>query len=183
MTLRISNVFLILLALLLGACASVPLKTAWKLRKVTPETLLSTEPADVRAAVELDRRFDLDVSRTALNMTLLAREGPDEEVAVPLRSLATGDRVHPELPEAPPGRYWTVLGLTAEGRDRMVEVQAIARDHRDEYSGMNIQMKARFGEEISPELLSAYPVQFWVRLTPEMGYVKLFDGRLDVAEP
>jgi hypothetical protein len=182
MTLRVSNAFMILLALFLGACASVPLKTAWKLRKLTPETLLEIEPADVRAAVELDRRIDLDVSRTSLSVTFVAKEGTDKQLAIPLRSLATGDRVAPELPEAPPGRYWTILELTTEGRDRMVEVQEIARDHLDEYSGMTFQIEAGFGDEVSPEVVSAYPVQFWVLLTPEMGYVKLFDARLETGE-
>lgn len=177
-----SKAFVVLSVLLLGACATVPLKTAWKMRKVTPETLLEAEPGEVRAAVQLDRRSELDVSNTTVDMVFQGKEGPDKEFAIPLRSLTKGESVHVELPDAPPGRYWMLLGFTPEGRDRMVEVQRIAREELDRYSGMSFGIAARFGEEDSPPGLPADPVQFWIRLTPELGFLKVFDGRIDPGE-
>lgn len=162
-------------------CATLPIRTALELRKVTPEMLLAAAPKDVRAAVEIDRRAGVDTEASNLVVTLIPRaeKAPVERHSIPVRRVASEVSVHPDLPRADSGRYWTVLGVSAEGREALEEIQRRLGGRLDEYRGVRILVQASFGD-LPEDLEVAFPLEVWVRLLPEQGFLKLYGGTFDL---
>jgi hypothetical protein len=63
----------------LGACASMPLGTMWKLRDFGPEQLARVDPAQVRLATRIEPgAIQLDPEQVALRITLTRHDGGAE---------------------------------------------------------------------------------------------------------
>ncbi|MFU8832242.1 MAG: hypothetical protein ACNA7J_08815, partial [Wenzhouxiangella sp.] len=63
----------VMAALLLGACGSIPMGTMWKMYRMGPEGLLNADPVEVRAAVLSATWFlddkNFDAGRLEIEMT------------------------------------------------------------------------------------------------------------------
>lgn len=159
----------------------MPLRTMLKLRRFGAADVLSADPGFIRAAVELDRRARLDPAGTTLEVTLERRGSASEKLNIPLRVLATGTEVHVGLPVPRSGRYWTLLALTEEGTRLLRAAQERASQNLASYTGAHIEVKAAFGDPPA-DLLTRFPIQLWARLTPELGFLRLFEGNLDFSK-
>lgn len=134
----IRAVSIIALAGLLGACASVPLGTMWKLRHFGPEELARVDPAQVRIATRIEPgNLQLDPAQVALRITLQGHDGGSEVHAFGVEevhgfssALTGGDLLG-----------WQAFRLDDEGRALFERFQPVLRTAKDTYASMNVTIE------------------------------------------
>lgn len=115
---------IMLLALLLAACGSIPLGTMWKMYRMGPEALFETDPTHVRVAAMsegwvLDRkRFDWGVLAVKVDLAGAGRHDwsfmLEDVSSVELKKLKT----------APEGRRWRVYRICESDLESFQQMQA-----------------------------------------------------------
>ena len=127
---RTIHVFTFAAAMLaLSACAGVPLSTAWHFRNFGPKDFLYTNPATVRAAIQLDDGVSLGSTPPVLNVTLKFKNEPQQKFEMPLEVLKEGPWVGAGRGRAEKGRHWYLLALSDKGVVQYRDLQkAMARN-------------------------------------------------------
>lgn len=134
------------LALLLGACGSIPLGTMWKMYRMGPEGLLASNPGEVRAAVLSESWFldgeSFDSGRLEIEMTRA-----DDSVESFSFGLAELSGLGPlQLEPAGPGQRWRVYAIE---KHQLADFQAMQRQlfgwlESDEFEGGGMSVAVWF---------------------------------------
>ena len=117
--------------LALSACAGVPFSTLWHFRNFGPKDFLRTDPAAVRAALQLDDGVSLGNTPPALNVTLKFKNEPQQKFEMPLEVLKEGPWVGAGTEGAEKGKHWYLLALSDKGVVRYRDLQAAIAGHLD----------------------------------------------------
>lgn len=80
---RAVAVGLLLVALGMAGCASIPLSTALRLSSISPATLAQVDPSQVRVRIALPQGVELDVASARLNLEVIT-DGRSPREALPL---------------------------------------------------------------------------------------------------
>lgn len=165
---------LLLCAVLLAACSSVPVSTMWKFASFDRGKLLAIDSDQLRAATLIDRRATM--KNVTIKITLTPKDGAPVPYDITLGAPAAGDQ---GLPAAPPQRRWEVFALSLEGRQAFVRMrEAVSRMPAG--SSMQIAVSAREGD-VPPELLRAFPLRIDMKFDDKDGWFTLLaDGKLDL---
>lgn len=131
------------LLLLLGACASIPLSTMWRMRNFGAAELAAIDPAALRVATRMEpAQLRLDPAKAQLVLALTPRAGgPDEVHAMQLReaSVANGDLVPGDPAD------WQVFRLAEHSAAMLREaVPRFTRDMDADYTGATFSVKFGF---------------------------------------
>jgi hypothetical protein len=171
---------LVATALLLQACAHVPLGTMWAMRNFSPKDFAAIEPAGLRAAVSVPDAFRLQPEGHLLRLDLKVDGGREVHADVPLVVELTL-RESPDL-DAIDGAHWHVLKVTPEGVPELQRFQAFVTGIPEGSHGsfeLNVSpkmdpddaMKARFAKGGKVGKLSVA-----LKLDPARGWLTLVDG-------
>lgn len=115
----------LLAAVVLAGCSSVPLGTLWKLSRMGPEALFEAEPVEIRAAARSERWF-LDRPGFDTGVLEVALESPsvgDRDWSFVLDEVS--DREAWRLEPAPDGQRWRVYRIAL---DDLEAFQGMQRD-------------------------------------------------------
>jgi len=87
-------VLLVVSALLLAGCASMPLTTALRLSLMNERTLFELDPQQIRVRVAVEDGFEIDAVNTQLTLTIINQAGTNDTHSYHLRLLqkSTGSR-------------------------------------------------------------------------------------------
>lgn len=163
-------------AILLGACSSVPLSTMWKFARFDRDAFLAIDPAQLRAAALTDARATMkDVT---IRVTLAPKEGAAREGVIVLTEPVTRDAW---LPSAPAGRRWNVFALTPDAQ-REFRALREAAVQMPAGSSMTLGVSASEGA-VPPELMTRFPLRLDLQLNTAEGWFTLLkDGELDLTK-
>ena len=165
---------------LLAGCAGVPLKTMWKLRSFGVDDFAAVDPADVRAAIQLEDDLVVKPGATALKVALHGTDGSAREFSVPLHTVRQGRNVGDSLPPAKSGRHWYLFDLTEEGVEDFKALQRELQAPREQGS-ISIEVASAF--ENPPDAdRGKLPMEIRLQLDAEDGFFVLFDGKVDLAK-
>ncbi|WP_140909519.1 hypothetical protein [Cognatiluteimonas lumbrici] len=164
---------LILLALLLAGCASIPLSTALRFANWDARDLARVDPAQVRVRVSVDEGIGIDVDGTRLGMSLIDDAGVVHAAELPLTLLASRSGTRPggwfrsDIPVDT-----VVLALTPDGADKLVGMRQLVLSGQPREFSLKVWAKLA---EVPPETRA---VRFWadVRLGEDEPYVTVIDG-------
>jgi hypothetical protein len=186
------------LALMLGACASIPLRTMWEMSRMGPEAILAADPAEIRAAVMSDRLFHEIVLHDEARLIVSLRK--DDEILndFEFRMIEQTEAELHRLRSPAGGQTWRVfvmaseeyeqfaimqheLGVFLEGdepRQLTLSVNPLPRLESDEASAQPAQ---EADGEVDPERRTAMerwadegvPVSIDFQLSAERGYFTL----------
>ncbi len=113
---------LVATALLLQACAHVPLGTMWAMRNFSPRDFVGLDPTGLRAAVNLPDDWQLQPDGHVLEMDLAIEGGQELKSRVPL-TVEVSLRESADL-DAVRDAHWHVLKVTPEGMAEFARFQA-----------------------------------------------------------
>lgn len=165
----------------LGACASVPLGTMWKLRDFGPEELARLDPAQLRIATRIEPgAIQLDPGQMALRITLVRHDGGSEVHAFGV------DEVH-SFTSALTGSDllgWQAFRLDAEGLALFRRFQPALRTAQDVYAGMNVAIEVGLLDPASIADLEAIKLTSRLQLAADEDAFTLVDrARVRIDRP
>ncbi len=168
------------LAMLLTACASIPLSTMLRMSRLDEAALLSLDPAEVRVQVAITEGFEIAVDEATLELELIGAGGEvrTTRLALDLLLQASGTRGGGLLrPPVPVTVYDLTLAQHAVQELRGTQHWARAAD----LTGLALRVQAR----VSGAPRGADHVRLWtgVRLRPAEEYMTLFEGARFELEP
>lgn len=156
-------------ALLATGCLSVPLSTAWKLRRLGPDEFFALDPRVLRGAVRTDARARFDAVVISIDLALQG-QAPVKH-ALELRHLQDDDA---RLEPAPRDRRWYVFALGTQGEAVFHDLRRrLAGVKRDGSNQVTIGIGAR-SAEVPPDLARALPMRLDLLLDPREGYLTIF---------
>ncbi len=133
-------------ALLLQACAHVPLGTMWRMRDFGPNTLLQADPVALRAAVQVPDALGLQPTGHTLVIHIDVDGGqpPPLDVAAMLEVELSLRESGPL--ESRPGSHWHVLKLDASGAAEFAKFRDFM-EHKPEgkKGSFELAVKPNFG--------------------------------------
>lgn len=161
----------------LAGCASVPLKTLWRLRSFGPEQLFALDPTELRAAARVDARARM--TNVTITLDVEPADGsPRRSYRIPLEQPAAD----PRLERPPADRRWYAFALSPHG---IAEYQRIKREYALVARGSRGTLKIAASDDgtVPPELKRAFPLRLDVLLDPAEGYFTLVsETRLDLSQ-
>jgi hypothetical protein len=134
---------LLLVAALLGGCASVPLGTMWKMRNASPRDFVGLEPAGLRAAVSVPDAWRLQPAGHVLELDMKLEGSAGMQARVPLEAELTLRESDDFEPIA--GAHWHLLKVAPAGVDEMKRFQAFV-------AAIPQGSKGSFALSVTPEL-------------------------------
>lgn len=170
---RLLATLLVVIALALSGCASVPLTTALKLSAMKPRALAQVDPSEVRVKVSVPSGFQLNVDASRLSLSLKAPNGRSQrhEMALSLIQVERGSRSAGLFSGDTAVSTYT-LGLSPSGVSKLRSAQqfVLTEDANAFEFGVNAPL-AR-----TPA--GAREITFWadVRLSSQEPYMPLIDG-------
>ena len=164
---------LVVSALLLAGCASMPLTTALRLSLMNERTLFELDPQQIRVRVAVEDGFEIDAANTQLTLTINNQAGTNDTHSYHLRLLqkSTGSRpggiFHSDYAVA---TY--ELELTPES---VVDLRALQKTVA---STKNLNANLNVNAELLTIPNEAKSVRFWIdlKLRQAESYMVLFDG-------
>lgn len=123
---------LLVAAVSVVGCASVPLSTMWRLRSFGPEQLANIDPGTLRVAVLLEPeglRLDVDKTRLALRLVPHVGEEQRHEWQLQVASAALPGLV----PHA--GSGWQLLRLTPEATRSVESLKPLLEQGEETFAG------------------------------------------------
>lgn len=171
---------LVATALLLQACAHVPLGTMWAMRHFSPRDLTAIEPTGLRAAVNLPDAWRLQPGGHLLEADLAIDGGAELKARVPME-VEVSLREAKDL-EAVADAHWHVLKIAPEGIAEFQRLQAFIVGIPEGGHGsfeLNVVPKM----DPSPETRARYEesgkfgkLSVALKLAPELEWLTLVDG-------
>lgn len=179
------RIFLLALPLLLTACAGVPLSTMARFARLSPETLLGTDPAQVAIAVNVDASIH-DWTAAAPEFQVSVHPAEPGTFAPVDKSLPM--MMIPSQPEtmglepAGKGRQWLVYGLTPDSARELGGVQRYFRDIRSRpgpHKGgtLSLGIKQDALNRNYPQLRQS-TMESWLRFSLKEGFFKVWSGKV-----
>lgn len=161
----------ILIAVLLSSCASVPLGTMLEFSSFGKEDLIEIQPQDLRAKIQVDQPVRADVKSAKLSLELTTEKGT-RAFTFPLLLLNELDIKPVEgIFSTSAGKTEYILKLSDEAIKNFVTTQQIIRA---EQSGrFNFSVKTGF--ETLPSEITEIGLSVFLKLSEEKGFVVLFD--------
>lgn len=125
---------MVLTAIFLSACTSVPLTTLYKLHKIDP---MEADPAQIKVAIRADERIGIREGGAKIEVKFEAEDGSLNIDETYLVEIIGNPELRAELfTDKNPGESVTVLGLTQSDIQRMREVQSsVAAISKDDPEG------------------------------------------------
>lgn len=173
-----------LFALLLAACAGVPMSTIARLVSSPEARLLESDPAELAFAVLLDKRMASPSSAPVLEITAAPRVAggfvPVDE-KLPMQRLNVAATAL-GLPRAGDDQQWFVYVLPESGRLRMRQLQAGFKQLRqsskaDGGKGGTLSIGVKFeGLANTPSELAKTRLETWMRTGLDEGFLKMWAG-------
>ncbi|HET6725105.1 MAG TPA: hypothetical protein VFH85_03785 [Gammaproteobacteria bacterium] len=166
---------------LLSGCAGIPISTLWHFRSFGADDLLQVNPADVRAAVQLDNGADLG-EPPDLTVELKLNGEAQRTFRARLEKLRTGAALGPGIGEEEPGKHWYLFALSADGVQSFRRLQQYLRKHigpdgdfPDGKLALSINVQ---GLDLNSELRAQGTlfIKTRLRLDRNDGFYTLFDG-------
>lgn len=183
---KFSAIYILLLTLVLSACAGVPLSTMAKMATFKGEQLIDVEPAQFYVALNVDARIQPSTTRTPkfqISIKPKDEKGFDPvEMEIPFQLVAV-DPAKMGLDPAQPGKKWLLYGFGSEGIKELKAVQdkfrAIRADkNRPKGGHLALGVSQDWVGEMYPQYKNTY-LESWLRLNPKDGFFKLWSGRVD----
>lgn len=166
---------LVVLILLLEACASVPLTTMWKLRSYSVQDLQTLNPADIRVAVKLPVKPKLEPNQTMLDVTLTPKDRKQEAVHehAQLMLLDQGRFVPANVPVARNGEIWYLMKLDPAGLKSFQDFQQrLGPDAEARYDSFEFNATIQFADQSIP-VGTQIELSVWLRLAKDDDYFAL----------
>ena len=134
---------LLIVALTLAGCVSMPLTTMYKLHKIDP---LEADPAQIKVAVATDKRIDIRADGASIELGFDAEDGSLHIDEVYVLEIVRDPIYTQELSEAKtPGKAIIVLQLSDNDARRMRQVQSQLMPFRND----DRNVKGRLGVSLS----------------------------------
>lgn len=185
---------LCLLSVMLTACASVPMGTMWKMKRLGPEGIIQTSPEGVRAAVLSEAEF-LDrasFKNGELSFTLIRPDNTEHSYNFEL--VDTTDRELRRLDPAPPDQRWRVYAVNPAQYPQYNAMQRAmnAWYQEDELKGSTLRLNVDFGladtdqdeskqpwseRGVASQEERTIPFRVDLQLDPAEGYFTLINDR------
>lgn len=168
-----------LAALLLAACAHVPLGTMWALHHFSPRDLVGLDPAGLRAAVSVPDAWRLQPAGHTLEIDMKVDGGGELSARVPLEVEVTLRDAKDLEPFA--GAHWHVLKVTAAGLPEFARAQAfIAAMPQGSHGSFALNVTPKL--DPSPEAKARFEqggdlgtLSVALKLEPTLGWLTLVD--------
>lgn len=166
---------LVVLMILLEACASIPLTTMWKLHSYGVKDLESLNPADIRVAVKLPGSLKFEPNQTMLDVTLTPKD-PKQEIIhehARLMLLNQGRFVPADVPVADAGETWYLMKLDPAGLKSFQDFQRrLGPDAEDRYDSLSFDAKIQF-DKGTFRTGAHFSLSVWLRLKRDDDYFAL----------
>ena len=171
---------LLLVAALLGGCASVPLGTLWKMRNFSPRDFIGLDPAGLRAAVNVPDAWRLQPAGHVLELDMKIEGGAEVHARVPLEAELTL-RESADF-AAIDDAHWHLLKVAPEGVDEMKRFQAfVAGIPQGSHGSFALNVTPKL--DLTPESKAKFAaggkvgeISVALRLADEQDWVLLVDG-------
>lgn len=185
---------ILLLALLaamvaVAGCSGVPFLTMWHFRNFGPKDLLRTDPALIRAALQLENGVDIKGKTAKLNIRIkFANESP-QKYSLPLTLLKEGPSLGAGIGKGEPGKHWYLFALSPAGIRAFRDLQQVLARHLDASGHLEEHGKASlsvqtgdldFSDAARQRMQKAGKMFLQIRLelSPEDGFYTLYKGGL-----
>ena len=164
---------IVLLALLVAGCASIPLSTMLRLSQLDQQTLVQLDPAQIRVRVAVPAGFEINVAETRLSLDLDASAAGHNKSSFDLSTLreSGGTRSGGLFRSDIEVKVYD-LALTRDAITRFRKTQQFAL--ANEISEVNFSVTSKMAS--MPE--DARSIRFWIdlRLRQADSYMTLIDG-------
>jgi len=172
MKLRLNFLYLILITIGIGGCASIPLSTAVRLSSLKPSSLAHIDPAQVRVRLSVSSGYEVDIPKSRLKLSLLGSRSATRTADMPLTLLRRSNGQRPGglfSPDAPVTTY--ELALSPEGAHELRGFQKSLLTNG--HGKFEFNVSAPFSK-IPPK---AESVTFWadLKLSNKDAYLPLID--------
>jgi|SRR5690625_1691120 len=188
-----TSLVLLLLATVLtvAGCSGVPFSTLWHFRNFGPRDLLKTDPAMIRAAVQVKDGVNVDTRTAALDVQIaFANEAP-RKFSLPLVMLRKGPWVGAGTGKAEHGKHWYLFALSPEGVQSFRGMQQYLGRHLDDkgqfkqHGKVNVSVSSgRFhlNDATTQRVKDSHELFMQVRLelSPRDGFYTLYKGTIPV---
>lgn len=155
--------------LALGACASMPLSTLWKLSQFGPDDLLRIEPSQLRVAAATAEGVRPDAGQTTLVVDLVARDGSKRSIELALQE-ASGEIAPAQK------RAWTIARPTTASERRLAELRDELRANPDaEPDSVAIHVNVMIHERPAQDVRTLH-LHVAIKLAAGEPWLSLFEG-------
>ncbi|MCP3906064.1 MAG: hypothetical protein GY715_20775 [Planctomycetes bacterium] len=162
----------------LTACSGMPLGTMWKMRSFTADDFANIEPAQLRAAIQIDDDITIKPDATQLKVTIVDGDGkPFLEAPIPLRILRNGRSVGKDPSKAPKGRHWYLFDIPPEARTEFAKLQGALAAWDDADGSIALEVASAFDSAPDGQRLD---LEIRLLLDRKDGFFTLFDGKVDL---
>ncbi|SNY43172.1 hypothetical protein SAMN06297280_0543 [Arsukibacterium tuosuense] len=162
----------IVIAILLSSCTSVPLGTMLELRSFGKDDFIKIQPQDLRAKIQVDEPVRADIDSAELTLELTTEKGL-REFKFPLL-LVDELNIEPMtgLFSKSAGKTEYILKLSNEAVKNFIATQQIIRD---EQSG-RLSFSVATGFEKFPSEITEIGLSVFLKLFEEKDFITLFDN-------
>lgn len=162
----------IVLAIFLTSCASVPLGTMLEFRSFGKDDFITIQPQDIRAKIRIDEPVRADVQSAELAIELTTEKGM-REFKFPLLLLRE-EKIEPVAGvfSKSAGKTEYSLKLSDEAVENFLLAQQLIQDEQPK--SLNFSVKTGF--EKFPSEITEVRLSVFLKLAEEKGFVTLFEN-------